>query len=136
MKQLSRLFREGEPKWSFIPDRQKYIAELFYQFTQTASAGDLDRFMSSRHALRHGHHALPRLLARHHHERDQQREGVGRGASNEGVTFLLAGGLFGVLAAVNEAVEDSYWTTLGPGDDRGVDLPLLHVRLARRRPCS
>jgi hypothetical protein len=38
MKQLSRLFHEGEPKWSFVPDRQKYIAELFYQFTQTAQA--------------------------------------------------------------------------------------------------
>ena len=32
--------------------------------------------------------------------------------SNEGVKFLMAGGLFGVLAAVNEAVDDSYWTTL------------------------
>src|SRR5206468_408532 len=28
------------------------------------------------------------------------------------VQFLFAGGLFGVLAAVNSAVEDSYWTTL------------------------
>ena len=36
MKQLSRLFHEGEPKWAFIPDKEKYIAELFYQFTQTA----------------------------------------------------------------------------------------------------
>jgi hypothetical protein len=33
--------------------------------------------------------------------------------SDENVKFLFAGGLFGVLAAVNEAVEDSYWTTLG-----------------------
>jgi predicted RND superfamily exporter protein len=32
--------------------------------------------------------------------------------SDEHVRYLLAGGLFGVLAAVNEAVDDSYWTTL------------------------
>ena len=32
--------------------------------------------------------------------------------SDEHVKFLFAGGLFGVLAAVNEAVEDSYWMTL------------------------
>jgi predicted RND superfamily exporter protein len=31
---------------------------------------------------------------------------------NDKVHYLFAGGLFGVLAAVNEAVEDSYWTTL------------------------
>ena len=40
-------------------------------------------------------------------------EAVGGGAQRRaGVKFLFAGGLFGVLAAVNEAVEDSYWTTL------------------------
>ena len=33
VKQLSRLFHEGEPKWAFIPEKEKYIAELFFQFT-------------------------------------------------------------------------------------------------------
>jgi hypothetical protein len=33
--------------------------------------------------------------------------------TDDKVKLLFAGGLFGVLAAVNEAVEDSYWTTLG-----------------------
>src|SRR5439155_697124 len=32
--------------------------------------------------------------------------------AGEHVQFLFAGGLFGVLAAVNEAVESSYWMTL------------------------
>jgi len=46
VKQLARLFHDGEPKWGFVPDKQKYIAELFYQFTQ--SGGDqLDRFVST-----------------------------------------------------------------------------------------
>ena len=39
VKQLSRLFHEGEPKWGFVPDKQKYIAELFYQFTQSGPGG-------------------------------------------------------------------------------------------------
>ena len=47
------------------------------------------------------------------------RQGVGRRATrDEHVKFLFAGGLFGVLAAVNEAVEDSYWLTLGAGHRR------------------
>ena len=33
--------------------------------------------------------------------------------AGEHVQFLFAGGLFGVLAAVNEAVDNSYWLTLG-----------------------
>ena len=112
LKQLSRLFREGEPKWSFIPDRQKYIAELFYQFTQTSSAGDLDRFMST--DMRYG--TVITIFHGYSHDIimnaiDSAKEWAAE-HSNEGVRFLLAGGLFGVLAAVNEAVEDSYWMTL------------------------
>src|SRR5207253_7356760 len=30
VKQLARLYHEGEPKWGFVPDKQKYVAELFY----------------------------------------------------------------------------------------------------------
>jgi predicted RND superfamily exporter protein len=112
LKQLSRLFHEGEPKWSFIPDKQKYIAELFYQFTQTSSAGDLDRFMSP--DMRYG--TIITLFHGYSHDIimnaiDSAKHWAAE-HSQEGVKFLLAGGLFGVLAAVNEAVEDSYWTTL------------------------
>ena len=112
LKQLSRLFHEGEPKWAFIPDKQKYIAELFYQFTQTSSPGDLDRFMSS--DMRYG----TVITLFHGYSHDIIMNAIDSAKqwslqhSNEGVRFLLAGGLFGVLAAVNEAVEDSYWTTL------------------------
>jgi predicted RND superfamily exporter protein len=112
MKQLSRLFHEGEPKWSFVPDRQKYIAELFYQFTQTAQAGDLDRFLSA--DMRYG--TIVTLF--HGYSHDIIMNAIDTGKSwaadhSEGdVKLLFAGGLFGVLAAVNEAVESSYWTTL------------------------
>ena len=113
VKQLSRLFHEGEPKWAFIPDRQKFIAELFYQFTQTAQAGDLDRFLSP--DMRYG--TVVTLF--HGYSHDIIMNAINTGQewaaqnSDENVKFLFAGGLFGVLAAVNEAVEDSYWTTLG-----------------------
>ena len=44
-EQLARLYHEGDPKWGFIPDNPKNIAQLFYTFTQSGSAGDLDRFI-------------------------------------------------------------------------------------------
>ncbi len=112
VKQLSRLFHEGEPKWAFVPDKQKYIAELFYQFTQSGQAGDLDRFLST--DARYG--TVVTLFHGYSHDIimnaiDSAKEWAADQEDGK-VKFLLAGGLFGVLAAVNEAVEDSYWTTL------------------------
>jgi uncharacterized protein len=112
IKQLSRLFHEGEPKWAFVPDKEKYIAELFYQFTQTSQAGDLDRFLSP--DMRYG--TVVTLFHGYSHDIIMNAINTGKQWAAEHtdgqVKFLFAGGLFGVLAAVNEAVEDSYWTTL------------------------
>ena len=49
------------------------------------------------------------------------------------VQFRFAGGLFGILAAVNEAVENSYWTQ--PRHDllHRLLLPVPHLRLVRTR---
>jgi predicted RND superfamily exporter protein len=112
VKQLARLYHEGEPKWGFVPDRQKYIAELFYTFTQTGQGGDLDRFLSQ--DMRYG--TIVTLFHGYSHDiimnaiQSAQQWAAAQG--DEHVRFLFAGGWFGVLAAVNEAVEDSYWTTL------------------------
>jgi uncharacterized protein len=112
VKQLSRLFHEGEPKWAFVPDKKKFIAELFYQFTQSGQGSDLDRFLSA--DMRYG--TIVTLF--HGYSHDIIMNAIDSGKQwaadhgEENVRFLFAGGLFGVLAAVNEAVEDSYWTTL------------------------
>jgi predicted RND superfamily exporter protein len=112
MKQLARLYHEGEPKWAFVPDKKKYIAELFYTFTQTGQAGDLDRFLSP--DMRYG--TVITLFHGYSHDIIMNAIETGKRWTAEhssgDVHFLFAGGLFGVLAAVNEAVEDSYWTTL------------------------
>ena len=112
IKQLSRLFHEGEPKWAFVPDKEKFIAELFYQFTQSGQAGDLDRFLAP--DMRYG--TIVTLFHGYSHDIIMNAINAGKEwvaqQSDESVKFLFAGGLFGVLAAVNEAVEDSYWTTL------------------------
>jgi hypothetical protein len=111
VKQLARLFHEGEPKWGFVPDKEKYIAELFYQFTQ-GGAGDLDRFISQ--DARYGN--VITLFRGYSHDTIQTAIETGKKwaaeHTDEKVQFLFAGGLFGVLAAVNEAVDDSYWMTL------------------------
>ena len=114
VKQMERLFHEGEPKWAFVPDKKKFIAEIFYQLTQTGSASDLDRFISQ--DQRYG--TIITLFRSYSHTTimnaiNQGKEWAAQHSTEAGNTkFLFAGGLFGVLAAVNEAVDDSYWLTL------------------------
>jgi predicted RND superfamily exporter protein len=112
IKQLARLFHDGEPKWAFVPDKQKYIGELFYQFTQSGSGGDLNRFISE--DARYG--TVITLFRGYSHDIIMHAIDTGKqwaaAHTTENVHFLFAGGLFGVLAAVNEAVEDSYWLNL------------------------
>jgi len=113
VKQLARLYHEGEPKWAFVPDNPKHVAELFYIFTQTDQGGDLDRFMDT--TARYG--SITTLFHGYSHRviTDAIAWAKTFAAMYGGpqVEFLFAGGLFGVLAAVNEAVESSYWVNLG-----------------------
>ena len=55
------------------------------------------------------------------------------GNTGSEVEFRFAGGLFGILAAVNEAVENSYWTNLGLIFFMVYLLPVPDLRLVRRR---
>jgi len=112
VKQLERLFHEGEPKWGFVPDKEKYIAEVFYQFTQSGNGSDLDRFISQ--DARYG--TIITLFRGYSHDLIMNAIETGKrwaaAHSDADVHYLFAGGLFGVLAAVNEAVESSYWLNL------------------------
>jgi len=112
VKTLARLYHDGDPKWGLIPDDPKEIGQLFYVFTSAASAGDLDRFMDP--SGRYG--TILTLFRGYSHQIVKDAIAYGkRFSSDQGapeVEFKFAGGLFGILAAVNHAVENSYWTNL------------------------
>jgi len=112
VKRLAQLYHDGDPKWGLIPDNPKEIGQLFYVFTSSASAGDLDRFMDP--SGRYG--TVLTFFRGYSHDIIKNSIEYGKRFS-EGqhgdVEFKFAGGLFGILAAVNEAVENSYWNNLG-----------------------
>ncbi len=113
MKRVARTFREGDPKWSLIPETPKQIGQLFYVFTQNASVGDLDRFMDP--SGRYG--TVLTLFNDYSHDvvmgAIDRAKRIAKSYENEDIEFKFAGGLFGILAAVNQAVESSYWINLG-----------------------
>jgi predicted RND superfamily exporter protein len=113
IKQLSRLQREGDPKWSIVPQNPKEIGQVIYTFTQNANIAALNFFMdpSARYGSiitlfhAHSHDVIMDSIAYAKSFADKYTEGF--------VEFRMAGGLFGILAAVNEEVENSYWKNLG-----------------------
>jgi predicted RND superfamily exporter protein len=112
VKRLAQLYHDGDPKWGLIPDNPKEIGQLFYVFTSSASAGDLDRYMDP--SGRYG--TVLTLFRGYSHDIIKDSIAFGKrfneGGEGGAVQFKFAGGLFGILAAVNEAVENSYWTNL------------------------
>jgi len=112
IKVLASLYRDGDPKWGIVPANPRDTAELFYFFENAAAAGDLDRFMDSS-----GRYGSVTTLFRDYSHRvimgaiDRAKE-FGESYEGEEVRFRYAGGLFGILAAVNESVEGSYWLSL------------------------
>jgi hypothetical protein len=111
VKRLAQLYHDGDPKWGLIPENPKEIGQLFYVFTSSASAGDLDRFMDP--SGRYG--TVLTFFKGYSHDIIKDSIDYGKRFSDDRqgtVEFKFAGGLFGILAAVNEAVEHSYWTNL------------------------
>ncbi len=113
IKQLARLQHEGDPKWSIVPTNPKEIGQIIYTFTQNANIAALNFFMDP--SAEYG--SIITLF--HEHSHDIIKKAISRAKefaatnTNNEIEFRLAGGLFGILAAVNEAVEDSYWLNLG-----------------------
>ncbi|HYD48844.1 MAG TPA: MMPL family transporter [Terriglobales bacterium] len=114
VKRLASLYHDGDPKWGIVPAKPRDIAELFYFFENAAASGDLDRFMDS--SARYG--SVVTLFREYSHEiimgaiERAKSFGEHYASENDQVRFRYAGGLFGILAAVNEEVDGSYWTSL------------------------
>jgi predicted RND superfamily exporter protein len=112
VKRLARLYHDGDPRWGLIPDNPKEIGQLFYVFTNSSAPGDLNRFMDPS-----GRYATVLTLFRGYSHKiitesiEYGKEFAKMNPSDD-VEFKFAGGLFGILAAVNDAVESSYWTNI------------------------
>jgi len=110
LKKIFRTFHEGDPKWNMLPDRDDHVGQLFFLLTSSTRRGELDRFFDSSYT-----NATITLFYRdYNHDTiknsiTQAKEYIASVAKpDDSVRYLLAGGLLGILAAVNEEVEWSY----------------------------
>lgn len=110
LKKIFRTFREGDPKWEMLPTRDDHVGQLFFLLTSGTSRGEMDRFFSPDYT-----NATITVFYRDynndviHGAIDRAKDYIKNHTSpDDSVRYLLAGGMFGILAAGNEEVESSY----------------------------
>ena len=114
LKKIFRTFHEADPKWEILPTRNDHVAQLFFLLTSGTRRGEMDRFFDMKYTNAtiavfykdYTHETIAHSIAR-------AKEYINtRGAESDNVRYRLAGGLIGILAAVNEEVEWSYRVNL------------------------
>lgn len=104
LKRINEKIHEDDPKWGFIPDTAEETMNLMYMWWSGADPGDLDTFMTydNRKAnitvfcKDHKGETIRRVIAR-------AKEFIVANPM-DGARYRLAGGVVGVLAAVNEVL--------------------------------
>lgn len=119
LKKIFRTFREGDPKWEMLPTQNDFVGQLFFLLTSGTSRGEMDRFFSPDYT-----NATISVFYRGHsndviHGAIERAKGYiqNNTSPDDTVRYLLAGGMFGILAASNEEVE---WSS-------SVAVPLLFL---------
>lgn len=108
IRRMYQMFEEGVPKWAILPSDSHDIGNMFSYFLMSAGAPALERLVDK--DLQNA--TLTIFFRDYNHDTimgalQRAKEYI---AANplDNINFRLAGGLFGILAAVNDEVEWSY----------------------------
>ena len=112
VKRICRMFHEQEPKWGVVPPDS--IGTYFFLIGGAMAPGELDRYISTKPIYQH---ATVALYFREYNNKVLKDsiaflEDYIEENPNEKLEFRLVGGILGILAAVNEEVEWSYWVNM------------------------
>lgn len=113
IRQTYQMLEEGHPKWAMLPSTRADVGNMFGYFLLSAGASAMDRLVDKdlQNATvtiffrDYSHDTITGAL-------DHAKAYIAANPA-ENMQFQLAGGLFGILAAINEEVEWSYrWNLL------------------------
>ena len=114
VKRIYRMFHEGHPKWEVIPDNPKHLGQIGFMLSGNMQPGEMDRWLDMTWS-----NATVNLFYRDYnnelitHTIAKAKEYINaQTRESDKVRFRLAGGILGILAAVNEEVAYSYWVSL------------------------
>ncbi|MGE0820680.1 MAG: RND family transporter [Candidatus Binatia bacterium] len=108
IRRTYQMLEEGIPKWAILPSDVKDVGNMFGFFLQSSGAQALDRLVDKNlqnatitvFFRDYSHDTVTTAL--------QQAHAYIKANPLEDINFRLAGGLFGILAAINDEVEWSY----------------------------
>ncbi|MEW6442315.1 MAG: MMPL family transporter [bacterium] len=113
IKRIFRMFHEGNPKWEMIPEDPKHLGQIGFLIASNTSPGEMDRWVDYSWT----NATITCFYKDYNNELITQSIAKAKEFIDahpvEKVRFRLAGGLLGILAAVNEEVEYSYWLAMG-----------------------
>ncbi|MBW1903130.1 MAG: MMPL family transporter, partial [Deltaproteobacteria bacterium] len=112
---IFRMFHEGNPKWEIIPRNPKHLGQIGFQIAASTQPGEMDRWVDANWTNAtitcfykdYNNDLIKQSIAKAKEFIDTKT------SESDNVRFRLAGGILGILAAVNEEVEYSYWASLG-----------------------
>jgi len=112
IKRVYRMFHEGHPKWHMLPEDPRHLTQIGSLMTSNMAPGEMDRWVD----LSWTNATITCFYKDYNneliHEAIAKAKAFIEANPMERIRFRLAGGLLGVLAAVNEEVEYSYWASL------------------------
>ncbi len=112
LKRVYRMFHEGHPKWEMIPESPKDLAQIGYIIRNNAAPGEMDTYVDYNWTnatitcfyKSYNAQLIKDCIARADEFIQHNKP--------EKIRYRLAGGLLGILYAVNQEVEYSYWVSL------------------------
>ena len=116
VRQIFRMYHEGSPKWDMVPQKRTHIGQMFYQLSTGMAPGEMDRFVSipefqdasvTAFLQSYSHDSIKEAIKKLKDYRDKMALDP-----ESKVKMRVCGGILGILAAVNEVVEWSYWAIL------------------------
>ena len=114
LKGAYKMFHEGIPKWNMIPETPLYVAQIYQIMSLQVPPGEFDRYVDTTWTNATVTCFYPRydnIIIRD--SIDKARAFIEKNkAKTPDINFRLAGGIMGILYAVNQEVEYSYWASM------------------------
>ena len=114
LKTSYQMFHEGIPAWQMIPEKIEYIYQIYFLIEQGSDPGEMDRYIDPTwtnatitcYYPRYDNTIIKESIE---NARKYIQEHERKGSD---ISFKLAGGIMGILYAVNKEVEWSYWASM------------------------
>ncbi|MGV8075045.1 MAG: RND family transporter [Syntrophobacteraceae bacterium] len=113
VRRVNRNYHDGAPKWEMVPQDGRSLGAIYFLLAGSMAPGEMDQFVSIPDYTNSNVTAFFRdyntQTIKSSIEKTKEFAAKVNNDSESKVTIRLAGGILGILAAVNEEVEWSYW---------------------------